>query len=218
MYSKLSPFGGNVQRRLFGKYLIGIAVLGVFDLDKNGSELEYFFGIGNGRGLDASGNDKNNNRAINARLIYRPAFLYGLQVGASLYDDINFYGISGLQNAKESSFALDLQYENSNIQIQAESMFSSFETKNSEFQKSRITYFQVAYTLMEVFTPFVNYTTVKYDLNNDDNAFTRFNFGLNYSILPNLFLKGEVQFHSAEEEHNALSNFTTLKITVAVAF
>jgi len=218
MYSKLNPVTGQPAARLFGKYLIGISLLGTFDIDNYGGEIEYFIGIGNGRGLDNNGNDKNNNRAINARIIYRPSFLYGLQIGSSFYNDINFNGVSGLENANESSYAFDLQYENSNAQLQIESMYSSFELINRIYQNSWISYIQLAYTFDDIITPFANYSLVNYNLNSDDNKFTRLNLGVNYAFLTNLFLKGEIQFHSTEEEISAQESYTVIKATIAVAF
>lgn len=218
MYSKFKLFEEQPTQRLFGKYLIGISMLGTFDLGNNGSQIEYFLGIGNGRGVDNNGNDLNNNRAINARIIYRPSFLNGIQIGSSFYTDVNYNGISGMTNSKENTYAFDLQFNNSLIELQTESMVSEFELSPGSFQKTWISYAQVALNLWDVFTPFINYTYANLDLDSDDDAFTRFNFGLNYAVLPNLFIKSEIQFHSAQEDAFDQEKFTVFKATIAVAF
>lgn len=218
MYSKFKLFANQSAQRLFGKYLIGVSVLGTFDIGKNGTQLEYFAGIGNGRGVDGEGNDLNNNRAINARILFRPSFLNGLQAGASFYNDKNYYGISGFKNSRETSYAFDLQYENNFLQIQSESMISEFETSENKFQKTWITYVQCAINLLDVFTPFINFTHANLNLDSDDNSFSRLNFGLNYAVLPNLFVKSEIQFHSSEEDYFDPQKYTVFKATIAVAF
>lgn len=61
------------------------------NIPSGGAGLSYNFGVGNGRGSIISrpgdAGDNNNNRAWVANLYSRPAKLYGLQMGVSLYRD-----------------------------------------------------------------------------------------------------------------------------------
>lgn len=61
------------------------------NIPSGGAGLSYNFGVGNGRGSTISrpgdAGDNNNNRAWVANIYSRPAKLYGLQMGVSLYRD-----------------------------------------------------------------------------------------------------------------------------------
>src|SRR5713101_5794768 len=67
------------------------------NIPSGGAGLSYNFGVGNGRGdiisRPGDAGDNNNNRAWVANVYSRPAKLYGLQLGASVYrDKISFGG------------------------------------------------------------------------------------------------------------------------------
>jgi hypothetical protein len=218
MYSKFKVSPNGNSQRLYSKYFIGLEATGTFELDKAGSQLEYSVGIGNGRGLTSDGADLNNNRAILSRLMYRPSFFTGSQFGLSFYTDKNYYGIDGVRNDNEYAYAFDFQYEDSYLQIQSEFMLSDFENNLGERQTAFVSYLQAAYTLWDVLTPFANYSKVLFDLDNHDSGFNRINFGVNWAVSPYLFLKSEIQFHSTEEEMNAVEDFIVYKATIAVAF
>ncbi len=217
MYSDLTLFSNQSPQRLFSKYYVGVEVLGTFDLDKSGSQLEYSVGIGNGRGLNVEGDDLNNNRSISARIMYRPSFLEGMQFGTSFYSDRNYYGIAGVTNDLEYAYAIDLQFENNYFHIQAEGLTSSYLLTTGVRRTTGIGYVQLGYTLFDVLTPFANYSVVLYDMTGHDYGFSRFNFGLNYAVSPNLFLKTEIQFHQSEEQFSKEA-FNVFKFSAAIAF
>ncbi len=217
LYSDLKLFPSLPSNRLFAKYYTGVEFLGTFDLDKEGSQLEYSVGIGNGRGLSITGDDLNNNRSLSARIMYRPSVFRGFQIGSSFYTDRNFEGIGGVKNDLEYAYGIDLQFENSEMQIQAEGLASSYKIINGNRITAGISYIQIAYTFFDVLTSFVNYSIVLADLSNNNSVFSRFNLGLNYAISPNLFLKTEIQFHQSEEEFSE-NNFNVFKISAAIAF
>lgn len=217
MYLRFNFLTGVPAQRLISKYNTGVSVFGTVNLNNQGSQVEYDFGISNGRGTLSDGTDANQNKAIFGRLMYRPSFLTGLQFGASYYTDKNFSGIGGITNDNESNIGADIQFENSVIQFQAETMFASFTNPLQSRQTTEINYVQAAYTLWDVLTPFVNFTSVLPDYKKSNNTYHRWNAGLNYALSPNLYLKSEIQFHSFEEE-NSEGNFTVFKASLAVAF
>src|SRR5438046_636878 len=78
----------------FGGTFIPVHFLGVLaegNIPSGGAGLSYNAGVGNGRGFPISrpgdAGDNNNNRAWVANLYSRPAKLYGLQMGVSVYRD-----------------------------------------------------------------------------------------------------------------------------------
>ena len=217
MYLRFNFFPGVRAQRLISKYNTGVSVFGTFNLDNKGSQIEYDLGISNGRGMLANGTDANQNKAVFGRLMYRPSFLMGLQLGSSYYADKNLSGIGGITNDYETNFGADIQYENSDVQIQAESMLATFTNPSQTRQTSSVNYIQAAYTLWDILTPFVNFTSVLPDFNNTENKYHRWNFGLNYALSSTLYLKSEFQFHSFEEE-NSENNFIVFKSSLAVAF
>src|SRR5260370_16410502 len=66
-----------------------VGFLGEGNLPSGGAGLSYSVGVGNGRGSIISrpgdAGDNNNNRAWVANIYSRPAKLYGLQLGVSVY-------------------------------------------------------------------------------------------------------------------------------------
>jgi hypothetical protein len=80
-------FGG----RFLPVHFVGALLEGVIPSGPLG--LNYNFGVGNGRqtilqlGRDGDAGDVNSNRAVVAEIFARPARFYGLQVGASVYQD-----------------------------------------------------------------------------------------------------------------------------------
>ncbi|MBI1750048.1 MAG: hypothetical protein HY234_10695 [Acidobacteria bacterium] len=82
---EMIKFGG----RLLPVHFIGLQAEG--DIPSGGANLGYSFGVGNGRGsiISRGGDpgDVNNNRAWLVSLYSRPARLYGLQIGGSVYRD-----------------------------------------------------------------------------------------------------------------------------------
>ncbi len=217
MYSRFNFFPGIRAQRLISKYNTGVSVFGTFNLNNYGSQLEYDLGVSNGRGALPDGTDANQNKAVFGRLMYRPSLLTGLQIGTSYYADKNLNGIGGIVNDFETNFGVDVQYENNSVQIQAETMFSSFTNPLSVRQKTEVYYLQAAYTLWDVLTPFFNFTSVLPDFKKTENTYSRWNAGLNYAISPNLYLKSEIQFHSLEEDKNE-GSFVVFKSSLAVAF
>jgi len=217
MYSDLRLFKSLQPNKLFSKYYTGIEVLGTFDLDRDGSQLEYSVGIGNGRGLNSAGEDLNNNRSISARIMYRPSLLRGFQIGSSFYMDRNYMGLGGVKNDFEYAYGFDMQYEDSELQIQVEGLASSYKLLNKGRITTGISYIQIAYTFFDILTPFANYSIALIDLSNKESGFHRFNFGVNYAISPYLFLKTEIQFHQTEEEFSE-NSFNVFKISAAIAF
>lgn len=82
---EMIQFGGRFQPVHF----VGLAAEG--SIPSGGANLGYNVGVGNGRGLTISragdAGDVNNNRALLINVFSRPARIYGLQVGASVYRD-----------------------------------------------------------------------------------------------------------------------------------
>jgi len=217
MYLRFKFFPTVRAQRLISKYNTGVSVFGTFNFNEQGSQLEYDFGVSNGRGMMADGTDANQNKAIYGRLMFRPAFLNGLQLGASSYADKNSSGIGGIANDFETNFGADVQYENNKLQVQAESMIATFTNPLLQRQKTEVNYWQAAYTLWDIFTPFINYTYVLPDLKKSETSYHRWNAGLNYAVSTNLYLKSEIQFHSFEEDHSE-NSFMVFKSSLAVAF
>ena len=217
MYSSLKLFNGLPAQRLFAKYYTGIELLGIFEIDSEGGQIEYSAGIGNGRGISKFGEDLNNNRSLSFRAMYRPSFLEGLQFGTSYYLDRNYYGIGGVKNDDEYSAGLDIQYENDNLQLQTEGLISSYKLLSGKKDLITVGYLQAAYTFYDVLTPFVNYTVISNNIKSNEVSFSRLNFGINWAVSINLFLKSEIQFHESEEEHSDKS-FEVFKLSAAIAF
>jgi len=218
LFTPIQIFTGITPQRLYGKYFVGIEALGTFDLNSSGAQLEYSFGIGNGRGADSSGKDVNQNKAIIGRLVFRPDWIWGLQFGTSFYTDRNHDGIGGIKNDRETTFGFDLEYDNDNLQIQAEILSADFTGVFGKGQTALVYYGQAAYTIWDVLTPFVNYTVVRPNTDDDESGFDRFNLGINWAVSMNLFLKTEFQFHTSEEEILTHEGFEVFKATAAVAF
>lgn len=84
---EMIQFGG----RFLPVHFVGLLAEGA--IPSGGLGLNYNFGIGNGRqtlsllGRDGDAGDVNGNRALVATLFARPAKLFGLQVGGSIYTD-----------------------------------------------------------------------------------------------------------------------------------
>ncbi len=216
MYLIQQPFPTRPAQRFFGKYFTGIEALGTYDINASSSQLEYSLGIGNGRGAQADGSDSNNDKCILARIAYRPSFVEGMQVGMSWYADRNVNGI-GVPNDYERSSAIDVQYENSKIQIQSEMMTASFTDTLGNARRALITYCQFAYTLFERITPYTSYTVTNYNIKTSNLFFERFHIGINIAVTGHLFIKTEIQFHSAEDE-KAVGDFQIIQGSVAIAF
>jgi len=217
MYSMFS-FSPNLKpQRLYSKYHIGIELLGTFDLDDTGSQLEYSVGIGNGRGAKADGTDINNGRSFYSRMIYRPSILSGLQIGSSFYYDRNYEGLGGIQNDLEYTYAFDLQYENNSFQFQTEGLITNYKTIDNTRQSTGVWYAQLVYNMFDVLSPYINYSAILFDIKNSEHGFSRTNLGINWSVSPYLYLKSEIQFHDAEEVLGDES-FNVYKISAAFAF
>ncbi len=217
MYSELILNKNLRAQRLYAKYQIGIEFLGTITLNDAGSQLDYSLGIGNGRGSLSDGTDINNNRSISSRIIFRPSMVPGFQVGSSFYFDRNYSGLGGIQNDLEYTTGLDLQYENNSFQFQMEGIVSNYEIANKNRQSTCAGYAQFAYTLFDMLTPYVNYSMVLYDLNKTEKSLSRINFGINWAVSSNLFLKSEIQFHEKEEVLNS-EHFNVYKISAAFTF
>jgi len=217
MYLRFKFFPGVRAQRLISKYNTGVSVFGTFNLNKQGSQIEYDLGISNGRGSLADGTDANQNKAVYGRIMFRPSFFNGLQFGTSYYADKNLSGIGGIENDYETNLGIDFQYENNSIQLQAESMLSTFTNPTRVRQTTEVHYVQVAYTFWDVLTPFFNFTSVLPNFKNTENTYHRWNAGLNYAVSANLYLKSEIQFHTYEED-NSENGFIVFKSSLAVAF
>jgi len=217
MYLPFAFFPGIPSQRLIAKYSTGLEFLGTINLNNRGAQLEYDFGISNGRGMAPDGTDANQNKAVYGRLMLRPSLVQGLQLGTSFYHDKNAIGIGGTIDDDETNFGFDVQYESRALQIQAESMFSKFANPFARRQTATVSYAQAAYTLWDVFTPFLNFTSVLPNISNNDHSYQRWNIGLNYALSLNLYVKTEIQFHSFEEDH-VDGSFNMLKSSLAVAF
>lgn len=217
MYSELILDSKLKAQRIYSKYQIGIEVLGTINLNDSGSQLDYSLGIGNGRGSNSDGTDINNNRSLSSRVIYRPSSLPGFQIGSSFYFDRNFSGLGGIQNDLEYTMGLDLQYESSSFQFQMEGMMTNYEIAKNQRRSTGVGYIQLVYTMLDVLSPYINYSFLQFDLTNKENNYSRINLGINWAVSSYLYLKSEIQFHEAEEQ---LSNqsFNVFKISAAFAF
>ena len=217
MYSELTLNNNLRAQRLYSKYQIGVEFLGTVNLNDSGSQLDYSFGIGNGRGAMADGTDINNNRSISSRIIFRPSSLPGFQVGGSFYFDRNYSGLGGIRDDLEYSTGIDIQYENNSFQFQLEGMIADYEIANNNRRSTGAGYAQLVYTMFDVLSPYINYSVVLYDLSNSEKSFSRTNFGINWAVSSNLYLKSEIQFHASEEDINN-EHFNVFVISAAFTF
>ena len=99
-----------------------VGLLSEGNIPSGGAGLSYSFGVGNGRGTVISragdAGDNNNNRAWVANLYARPAGVYGLQLGVSLYHDK--ISLSNGRNFREWITAAHLVYTKETPEILAE--------------------------------------------------------------------------------------------------
>lgn len=218
MFVPIQLFPNTPPQRLYGKYITGLEILGVIELNDEGEQIEYSFGTGSGRGTGRNYLNPFTNTAFTGRLAYRPSWFWGFQAGTSFYIDNNPRGIAGRRNDRESSYSIDLQYEDDQMQIQSEGMMATFSGLSGDRQAGFIAYIQFAYTAFASLTPFINYSVVQPDSRNPESGFDRTNFGLNYAFSPWFFIKGEYQFHSVEENLFRKESFEVLKFTFAFAF
>src|SRR5438445_5053003 len=141
----------------FGGTFIPVHFLGVLaegNIPSGGAGLSYNVGVGNGRGSIISrpgdAGDNNNNRAWVANLYSRPAKLYGLQMGVSVYrDKITLPVISpGGNEFREWISATHIVWTKENPEFLAE--FANVNHKNiltNAITNNQAYYVQVGYRL-----------------------------------------------------------------------
>lgn len=209
---------GAIEQRLFGKYTLGIEATGTAELG-TGSQLEYSFCVGNGRGEKSDGSDSNNNRSLSARAMYRPEFIENLQIGTSWYFDRNSSGLGGVFEDLEHSIGADIEYTKNNWTFQAETIYSTFGVKSGDRASVEVSYLLVGHTFYDRYTPYLIYSIANWEVPGDDISvnelsYTQVHAGINVSVTPNLFLKGEVQFHIPSSK----TNYQMLILSAAIAF
>jgi len=202
----------GAKSRIFAKSATGLQFRGVWN--SANWETGYQFYVTNGRGENPDERDDNPNKGVGARLTVAQSN-QGVLLGASFYSDRN--GLDG--NARQTSYALDAQFDHSALHVESELILSRLEgsdssgAPNETFRNHLGTYVQAWYSIKEVFSPFARYEITDHD-RSISNTFTV--LGLNYSISPVAVLKAEVHFNrfknSGEQNHEL---FVT---SVAVAF
>ncbi len=212
----------SFSQRLYGKYMTGLTANGTLDLGSDGSQIEYSFSFGVGRSEIVNDEFINENTSYAGRIIYRPSFLPGGQIGASFYTDRNKFGAGGAANGIESTFGLDIQHQYGSYLFQIESILASFADYKNNPRKALIGYALFGYTLWDNLTPYIIYSLADYNFSPENTAddvkpFSVVNFGLNYALSSQLFIKAEIGLHSRKANVYE-ENINELILSVSFAY
>ena len=161
--------------RFLPVHFVGALVEGAIPSGSLG--LNYNFGVGNGRqsilqlGRDGDAGDVNSNRAFVAEIFARPTKLYGLQIGASLYQDKISPDAASVNRTqfKEWIASGHIAYEKESPEVLIE--FANVRHRNyltDQMYDSQGAYAQFAYRLPGVakkFKPYYRYEYIHAPLN-----------------------------------------------------
>ncbi len=217
IYKPHAFFNGLQKQRIFAKYSTGVEGFGTFDLGSDGAQLDYAVTISNGRGETLSGGDINGTPGTSLRAVYRPGGGSPWQFGASAYQDRNHEGIGGTSDDPEQTYALDVQFETSKLQIQCESALGRFSAPSGRRHTALLSYGQVAYTFFDVLTPYIQHSVERYDLRDSEGQHQETRVGTAWNFAPGFFLKGEARFFAGELQEQDI-NYHAYFLSAAIAF
>ncbi|MFQ5637208.1 MAG: hypothetical protein ACE5IR_04360 [bacterium] len=199
------------QQRLYAKFAIGIQALGEFEI--SGARLLYHFLLSNGRGSNPFEQDDNRDKGIGVRLQSDlPAI--GLKIGYSLYSDKN----GRANNTRQTSDALDLQFEFKKWHITGEFAHSRLDTDKPSRQKqvANAFYGELAYHLFGRQTVLVRYDIFNPNTRQSNDLEKDLTVGTSVQIFPNVVAKAELHFWKFENP--VLKDFTFAIASLAVVF
>lgn len=208
---ELSP---GVEGRYFARYATGLQFRGT--LTNYNWRLSYQAYVSNGRGAESGGQDDNENKGLGGRLMITPPGI-SLNLGCSFYTDRN--GLSN--NARQTAFGLDLEYDLNHLHLEAEAIFADLEQLNVNDQPNGLfrepfgTYAMAAYTIKERYTPFIRWEFIHHDTGDEYEDHTDYLIGLNVSLTPQVYWKNE--FHVRNVYHPD-ERYLMFVGSVAVAF
>lgn len=205
---------GNSQR-LYGKFATGIQVLGIFITDSWSGEYHVF--VSNGSGPKPAKQDNNTNKAVGGMVRLSPGII-GFTIGSSYYNEKN----GNAMDTRQSALSLDMAFTQYEFLIELEGVMAKQETVNAQMTPTGnyvdiLGYYgQTAYTILDMYTPFFRYEVFDPNTNVDDDAMNTIVAGLNISVTPRVYLKGEVQLNRFQNK--AIDGYERFVTSVAVAF
>lgn len=196
--NKNNKFGSDI--RFYPRWQTGIGVLGNVILGS--TEMDYIIQLSNGEYLGDAGTnpheeDNDHSKAVSGRL--RFTLPIDLSLGLSLYRD-------NLSEYDEDEEFTNLELERFSIGAQANYMVGNFGAElefvygtldaasgtwsgpESRFAMTAL----VSYLLFDKLTPYARYEYLDPNSDVDNDAAQQIIYGLNWRIVGNLFLKGEV--------------------------
>lgn len=214
IYGKYINSAG-VESRLFAKYVTGVQFTGM--KISNTWSMEYFISLTNGRGPNAAQKDNNSNKGVGARVLI---FLFDdiMQYGFSYYSDRD----GNSQDIQQNAFGVDALLTLTNLTVSSEFILVDDELLDQElnlsgdYRRRMGIYLQGSYMIGEHLTPYLRLESFRpeesTDLMNDKN----FILGLNYSITPRIYFKGDYSIFSFKDiTHN---DYQQIALALAVAF
>lgn len=189
IYGKyVNPLGQ--KQRLYSKFGTGIQVLGT--VFPRGWTVEYAAYLSNGQGAEPFENDDNADKAWGGRLIVE-APRTGLRVGSSFYTELN----GEAAHTRQRSLAFDATWRKDRFELQGEAAFGWLQEVDENvvptdgYRHTMGAYAQVAYTVAERFTPFARLSAFDSGATDLEGDETHWVGGLNVSVTPRVYLKGE---------------------------
>ena len=214
IYGKYINSAG-VEDRLFAKYPTGVQFTGVSII--NNWSFEYFLNLSNGRGPTAAEEDTNVDKALGARILTQsPEDV--IQFGVSYYSDRD----GNSNNIRQNAFGMDIQLmlgESSLISeviVVTDELLDQDLSLTGKFRKREGAYIQYSYMLANNLAPYISAGSFTSDASHkfgDDNYIL---IGLNYSITPRIYLKGDLRQFS--HKANALQDYKQIELALTVAF
>ncbi|MBV1882119.1 MAG: hypothetical protein KUG82_10815 [Pseudomonadales bacterium] len=216
--NKNNKLGSEI--RFYPRWLMGVAVVGTYQLSKMGGD--YVLQLSNGESEDEDINpfeeDDNTHKAFNGR--FRLRYTDAIQLGFSFFldsmEDPNSSGRIDL-----SSYGLQADWENENG-TGLEFEFVLGDEDYSQAQKiSRYAYTAMLYQqLNEKYTPYLRYEYLDPDKNTSRDTGTVSILGINIMIDESMFLKIEADHFSTKENNGKFNgaSFTDLKVSLSIGF
>ncbi len=209
---RLAP---GIQDRLFTKFITGLQVRGTLFYGR--FQMDYSVYLGNGRGPLPDEQDNNANKGTGARIrILCPD--ERIKLGVSYYGEKN----GNAHNLRVHTFGADAEVEMGNFLWQSELLLGRIQSLSVEglptghYHTALGYYLQGAYSFWEKLTPFLRFDFFDRDRHETRDSHTDVVIGLNYSVSPQVYLKGEA--HIFRYRFPGEKDYELFVTSVAVAF
>lgn len=192
-------------RKIFPEYSDGIQIRRAFNMANTSFDSHLF--ISNGSG-NPGRLDRNNEKAVGARLNFSKDILDGLDAGISLYSDFD----NNKSRNNSYGFHLKLAHKDFNLQAEYASRNNS-PAAGSDFNNSGL-YTQLSYDFNKLtFAGRYDWYDLSDEISNNDQ--TRYTAALNYHFAHNVV--GKIEFNVNDYEDPAEEDYNELITSIVIA-